>query len=169
MDAITALLSRRSIRKFTDEQVKDKDVKDILDAAMSAPSAGNQQPWEFIVITDREILKSITTVHPHAQMLNDAPIAILLCADLNRERHIGYWVQDLSASTENILICAHAKGFGAVWLGVYPRDDRVNGLRKLFSLPENIVPFAIIPFGYPAEEKHPPNRFDPVRIHKDKW
>lgn len=164
-----AIRARRSIRRFTSEPVSDDAIKALLEAAMSAPSAGNQQPWEFIVVTDRKILDKIPNVHPYAQMCKQAPAAILVCGNLERDTHRGFWVQDCSAATQNILVAATEKGLGSVWCGVYPREDRVSGLRKLFELPDHIMPLALIPIGHPAEKKPPSDRFDPARIHRDRW
>ncbi len=164
-----SILTRRSIRRFTPQPVSDEIIRELLHAAMSAPSAGNEQPWEFVVIDDRKILDEIPKVHPYAQMCREAPAAILVCGDLMRETHQGFWVQDCAAATENILIAVNDKGLGAVWVGVHPREDRVEGLRKLIELPAHIIPFALIPVGYPAEIKPPPGRFDPARVHKNKW
>jgi nitroreductase len=136
---------------------------------MAAPSAGNQQPWEFIVVTDKEVLNNITKIHPNFQMLTEAALAIIVCADLVKEVHTGCWVQDCAAATENILIEAKHLGFGSVWLGVYPREDRVTGIKKLFNLPEKVMPLSIVSIGYPAEEKEPSNRYDESRIHINKW
>ncbi len=136
---------------------------------MAAPSAGNQQPWEFVVVRDRQILNGITGVHPYSQMLKEAQLAIVVCADLDREKHVGYWPQDCAAATENILLEAQHLGIGSVWLGVYPREDRVNGIKELLGLPERVIPMAVISLGYPAETKGPSERFDKSRIHTDKW
>lgn len=163
------ILTRRSIRRYTSKPVAEEIIKELLNAAMSAPSAGNQQPWEFIVITDRKLLDEIPHVHPHAQMCRQAPVAILVCGDLQRETHGGFWVQDCSAATENLLIAANAKGLGAVWVGVYPREERVQAMRNLIKVPEHIIPFALIPIGHPAEKKPPAERFDQARIHTNKW
>lgn len=164
-----AILERRSIRKYTDEPISDQDIRELLQAAMAAPSAGNQQPWEFIVVNDREILNKIPEVHPYSQMLKMSPLAIIVCGNLDKEKHEGYWVQDCSAATENILIEAQYKGLGAVWLGVYPRKERIRGLKELFSLPENIIPLSIVSIGHPAESKEPSNRYDQSVIHINKW
>ena len=164
-----AILERRSIRKYTDETVSDQDIKELLQAAMAAPSAGNQQPWEFIVVNDRKILNKIPEVHPYSQMLKTAPLAIIVCGNLDKEMNKGYWVQDCTAATENILIEAQYKGLGAVWLGVYPREERVKGLKKLFDLSENIIPLSIISIGHPAEKKEPSDRYNPSVIHVNKW
>ncbi|MDQ2085034.1 nitroreductase family protein [Herbivorax sp. ANBcel31] len=163
------ILNRRSIRRYTDEPVKKEDIKDLLEAAMSAPSAGNQQPWHFVVVTDKDMLEKITQVHPYANMLKEAQAAIMICGDESLEKHKGYWVQDCSAATQNILIAVQKKGLGAVWLGVYPREDRVEGLKKVFKIPNSITPFAIISIGYPAEEKPPANRYNEQRVHYNIW
>lgn len=164
-----AILNRRSIRQYTLEPVSDQDVTDLLTAAMSAPSAGNEQPWHFIIIKDREILDAIPKFHPYSQMLKQASVAIVVCADMQLEKFKGYWVQDCSAATENLLIAVQAKGLGAVWLGVYPMEDRVQGLRNLLDLPKHVIPLNIIPVGHPSETMPPANRFDPSKIHSEKW
>lgn len=166
---MNAILARRSIRKYTEQPVSEEVIKEILEAAMSAPSAGNEQPWHFIVINDRKILAEIPKFHPYSQMLKDAPVAILVCGDEQLEKYKGFWVQDCSAATENILIAVQEKGLGAVWLGIYPEEDRVAGIRQLLNIPANIIPLSLIPIGYPGEEKPPANRYDPTRIHYNKW
>ena len=169
MNAIDVILSRRSIRRYTSQTVSDEMVKELLEAAMAAPSAGNEQPWHFVVIKDRNILNEIPKIHPHSQMLKEAPVAILVCGDEQLQKYQGYWVQDCSAATENLLIAVQAKGLGAVWLGVYPIEDRVVGIRKLLGIPENVIPFSLISIGYPAEQKPPANRYNESRVHRDRW
>ena len=165
------ILERRSIRKYTDEPVSDDHIKSLLKAAMAAPSAGNQQSWEFVVIRDRTTLNMMTGFHPGGgyNMLGHAPVAIVVCGDLKRQLHEGYWIQDCSAATANILVAARSLGLGAVWLGVYPRQDRVGKVKKLLGLPENVMPLSIVSAGHPAEEKKPSNRYDGSRIHFDRW
>ena len=163
------IFERRSIRKYSKLSISDSDIDNLLRAAMSAPSAGNQQPWEFILIKDKNIMSDITKIHPYSQMLKEAQLAIVVCADLDKEKHSGYWVQDCSAATENILIEAQHLGLGSVWLGVYPREDRVTGLKEILNLPERVIPLSIISLGYPAEKKGPSNRFDKLRIHINEW
>lgn len=170
MDALKALFSRRSIRSFTDSTVSSDAIQDILEAAMSAPSAGNQQPWHFVVIQDRKLLDQVPDFHPYALMCRTASVSILICGDPTLEKHSGYWVQDCAAATENTLIAVHAKELGGVWLGIYPREDRVSGFRKLLGIPEHVIPFALVPIGYPAEQKPPrPDRFNELRVHQNTW
>lgn len=164
-----AILSRRSIRKYTKEPVSDEIVKELLKAAMGAPSALNEQPWHFIVIKDSQILDEIPKIQPYSKMIRDAPVAVVVCGDLNLEKAKGFWVLDCSAATQNILIAAQAKGLGAVWLGFYPREDRIKSLQKLLGIPEHVIPFSVIPIGYPAEQKPPANRYNESRIHYDQW
>ena len=169
MEAIEAIHTRRSIRSYQDQPVEEGVIRDCLAAAMAAPSAGNQQPWQFLVLTDREILDQIPTFHPHAAMVKKAPLAIVVCGDLDREKYQGFWVQDCSAATQNLLLAAHAKGLGAVWVGVHPDEGRVAGMRKLLSLPGSIVPLALIPMGWTADPGKRVDRFDPERIHRNGW
>ncbi len=169
MEAMEAILSRRSIRRYTAEPVPEKVIQELLEAAMSAPSANNEQPWHFIIINDRRILDEIPKYHPYSYMLREAPLAIAVCGDSRRETVKGYWIQDCSAATENILIAAQAKGLGAVWLGVYPREERAIAIQKLLGLPEHIIPLCLVSVGYPAEKKPHANRYDPSRIHHNRW
>lgn len=169
MDLWEAILTRRSIRKFTSQLVSHDLIEKILRAGMQAPSARNKQPWHFIVIQNREMLDKISVVHPYAYMLKEAPLGIVICGDSNIEITIEYIVQDCSAATQNMLLAAHNFGLGAVWLGIYPREPRIKALRKLLSIPENIIPVSMIAVGYPAEKKEPENRFNPERVHYEKW
>jgi len=163
------ILKRRSIRKYQDKEVSESKINEILKAAMSAPSAGNQQPWHFIVIDDKQKLDKITEIHSYAKMAGDCDKAILVCGDLSLETHEGFWVQDCSAATQNILLAIEHKGLGGVWVGIYPRENRINNFKELFALPENVIPFSLIPLGYPAEKKSPADRFNESRIHKNEW
>ncbi len=163
------VLNRRSIRKYTADPVDDEMVERLLRAAMAAPSAGNQQPWQFVVVRDRETRRAITGVHPYARMLPSAPVAVLVCGDPTACRWPQLWEQDCAAATENLLIEAEHLGLGAVWLGVHPLRERVEGVRALLGIPESVVPFAIVPFGWPAETKAPSDRFDAARVHVERW
>ena len=169
MDAIQAILSRRSIRKYTHKKIDQEIINELLKIGMSAPSAGNEQPWHFIIINNKDILKEIPSFHPHSKMLNQASIAILVCIDKKLETHNEMGIQDCSAATQNILIAANAKKLGAVWLGIFPRKERMKGIRNLLKIPENIVPFSLISLGYPNEQKKIENRYNESRVHYNKW
>ena len=163
-----AILSRRSIRKFTAREVSTDAVEYLLRAAMSAPSAGNQQPWHFVIIRDRVTLDRIPTIHQYAAMMKEAPVAILVCGDLELEKNEGFWMQDCSAATENILIAAESRGLGAVWVGIYPRNN-VDAFQQLFNLPGSVIPLSIVAVGWPGEKKSPSDRYEKSRIHHEKW
>jgi nitroreductase len=169
MEAIEAVMTRRSIRKYTDRAVPDQIVEQLLRAAMAAPSAGNQQPWQFVVIRDRTALESVSANLPYGTMTREAQLAVLICGDLREERHPGFWAQDCSAATQNLLIAAHALGLGAVWLGIYPREERVAYLRSLCGVPDRVIPFALVAVGYPAEQPGPADRFEQARVHLETW
>ena len=169
-DAMDAILSRRSIRKYIAEQVPEKVLNELLEAAMSVPSAHNVQPWQFVIVDDRAILDEIPKHHPYADMLKDAPLAIVVCGDLQLDNGREFWVQDCAAATENILIAAQAKGLGAVWVGIHPVEkESAAVIRKLLGLPEHIIPLCLIPMGYPAQQKSPANRYDPSKVHHNRW
>jgi len=169
MDTLETIVTRRSIRKYKKQTISEKIIRDVLNAAFSAPSAGNQQPWHFIILDERKILNVIHTFHPSAKMLKEADKAILVCGDLNLEKFKGFWMIDCAAATENILLAAHSLGLGACWLGVYPREGRVTGMRKLLKLPAHIIPFALVSLGYPNEHKPREERYDKLRVHYNKW
>ncbi len=169
MDALTAIFTRRSVRVYTAKPVPHDMVTDIIRAAMYSPSAGDERPWHFIILTDRAILDEIPKFHPYAAMLRHASTAVLVCCDTALERHPGYWVLDCAIATHTLLLAAHAKGLGGVWCGIYPTEDRVENLKKLLHLPSAIVPFSLIPLGFPSETKRPVEKFEPSRIHENRW
>lgn len=166
---MNSIFHRRSIRKYTGEVVSEELIEEILKAGMAAPSAGNEQPWHFIVIRDKSIMEDITKFHPYSQMLKEASHAIVVCGDLSLQKYEGYWIQDCSAAMQNMLLMADSLGLGAVWLGVYPREERVDKLKELLNIPQNVIPLGIMSLGYPAETKEPSDRFNPERIHRDRW
>ncbi|KPK76131.1 MAG: NADH dehydrogenase [Phycisphaerae bacterium SM23_30] len=171
MEVIEAILTRRSIRRYTEEPIGEEEMEQLIKAGMAAPSAHNEQPWHFIVIRDRALLEEIPKIHPYAQMLREAAAALAVCGDLEREKNkgLGYWILDCSAAAENILLAAHALGLGACWLGFHPRPERKDALRKLLKLPANVEPLCVIALGHPAEGKGPADRFKADRIHYNVW
>ncbi|HOV82002.1 MAG TPA: nitroreductase family protein [Methanothrix sp.] len=169
MDTLQAIKTRRSVRKFLNKPVSSEMIRDILEAAMFAPSAGNEQPWQFVVLDDRKILDEIPRICATASMCRQAPLAILVCSDASLEKYPGFWVQDCSAAVENMLLAAHALGLGAVWAGVYPFKDRISALKKRLALPDEITPMALVVLGHPDEAPAQPQRFREDRIHRNGW
>ena len=170
MNTLEAIYTRRSTRKFTKESVPKELQEELIKAAMFAPSAYNQQPWQFIIIDDKELLKQIPSFHPHAAMCKEAPLAILVCGDLRLEISKSFWIQDCCAAVENLLLAAHEKGLGAVWTGVHPREEREAAFRQMCKLPKEVIPLSFVVIGYPAEKvPTPPQRFKKERIHHNGW
>jgi nitroreductase/flavin reductase (DIM6/NTAB) family NADH-FMN oxidoreductase RutF len=155
------ILARTSIRSYQDRPVEQDKIEKLLRAGMAAPSAVDKRPWHFVVVTDKEVLNGLAEANPNAGMAAHAPLAIVVCGDKSKAltRVPDYWVQDVSAATENILLAAHGMGLGAVWTGTYPVADRVEKVAKVINLPEHIVPFCTIVIGYPERPQAP----------KDKW
>ena len=165
MKTIEAIHARRSIRNYQEKSIPDELVKKLLAAAMAAPSARNQQPWEFIIITERHLLNKIPFVNPNAEMAAHAPLAILVCGNMELETSPGYWVIDCAAAIQNILLCAHAIGLGAVWTGIFPRKERMDGFAELLNLPGHVHPHSLIVVGYPKQQPPSEDRFKEERIH----
>ena len=168
---IDNLFARRSIRRFTDQPVDAEQIDMLLKAAMAAPSANNSKPWHFVVVTDAAIRAALAEAHPYARMASESPVCIVPCGEsgLSLASRSGFWVQDLSAATENILLAATGLGLGAVWCGVYPVEERVAAVRRVLGIPERVVPFALIPVGHPAERKEPRTQYDRERVHTERW
>jgi nitroreductase len=167
MDTLKAIMARRSVRDFIYDPLSKVDIQDLLKAGMQAPSAKNEQPWHFVVIDEPDVLHAIPEFHPYSEMLWDVPLAILVCSELKLDE--GSAVQDCSAATQNILLAAHAKGLGAVWLGIYPNPKRVSGMEELLGLPEGIYPVSLIAIGHPASQPDPEDRFKEDRVHYNAW
>lgn len=170
---IENIMTRLSVRKFTDKAIPADTMEQLLKCGMAAPSAVNKQPWAFVVVTDRAVLDSLAAGHPNFR-LETAAAAIVVCGD--KERFLEgpaaeFWVQDCSAVTENILLAAHAYGLGAVWCGVYhgPESDRVPKVSAALNLPDNIIPLNVIAMGYPDEQNQPKDKWKPENIHYQKW
>lgn len=166
------IFKRASVRKYTEQPVTKEQIEMLMKAAMAAPSTKNVQPWDFIIIQERETLLKINEVHSYSSMLKEAPLAIVVCgnkAKINIEGIEEFWSQDCAAATENILLEATELGLGSVWLGAYPKNEIMSALSELLILPDYIVPFSIIAIGHPREEVKPKDKFNPQRIHYEKW
>jgi Nitroreductase len=162
------LLERTSIRQYTAEDVNDEDLRYILKAAMSAPTARNTRCWSFIVIKDKETHKKIAQAHKAAQMVLGAPLAILVVGDMDKV-YCGYMPQDCAAATQNILLAATAKGYGSVWCGICSNEEREKAFSELFNLPENIKPFSLVVIGRPAEKPGEKTRWSQEKIKNEAW
>lgn len=169
MDLYEAIASRRSIRKFTSTPLRDEDVRLILECAMLAPSAMNQQPWQFVLLRDQAMREAAARTSPYTGMAAHAPLVIVVCGDLGEEKAPGYWTQDCAAATQNLLLAARGKGIGAVWCGVHPVREREEYLKKLLKLPDRIMPFALVCLGYTEMKFHKEDRFRADRIHEGGW
>ena len=169
METMDTIFSRRSIRKYLPKPVTRDLIENILKAGMNAPSAGDEQPWHFIIIDRHDLLQKISEIHPYAKMLKDAPVAVLVCGDKSAIKYKNLWIQDCSAASENMLLAAHDMGLGAVWIGVYPVEDLVREIQSILNIPQHAVPFSIIGMGYPAEEKTGRFRYDKSKIHNNSW
>lgn len=166
------IFTRTSVRKYEERPVEDEKIEQLLRAAMAAPTAGNKQPWRFIVIKDKNTLNAISENFHTMWMAAHAPVAIVVCGDLSATfpgEGVEYWVEDASAATENLLLAAHSMGLGAVWCGIYPLSDRVALLKQMLNIPEGIVPLNVVPVGYPAEHPVPKDKWNPDAVHHEKW
>lgn len=169
MDALECLHSRHSVRQYTDEAVSEADIKTLLDAAMIAPSAGNAQPWHFIVLRERAVLDKIPAIHPYAGMAARAQLGILVCGAPQEEKYPGFWVQDCSAATQNLLLAANAIGLGGVWTGIYPLEERVEAFRRLLGVPSGVAPLALVLLGRIKNAGPRRSRYNEAKVHWDKW
>lgn len=171
MNLEDGILTRRSIRKYQpNNKISKKDIDDLLNMAMHAPSGRNTQPWEFIVVDNQNMFNKIIAIHPYCSYLKDASAAIIVCGNLKEQHDDNYWIGDCGASTQNILLGAHAKGLGSCWCGIYPVEERMRSFHQLFNMPSYIQPFAMVVLGYAAEEpSQPHDRFKEHKIHNNMW
>jgi Nitroreductase len=166
------IYSRTSVRSYLQKNVEDEKIQQILKAGMSAPTAKNKQPWDFIVVKDKNTLKALSGALPNSKMTSKASVAIIACGNLHKAMDgvaSQFWIQDVSAATENILLAAHGLNLGAVWTGVYPNDEWVKEIQKILHLPEYVIPLNVIPIGYPSESPSPKNKWKQENIHNEFW
>ncbi len=167
---IDCIMTRASVRSYTGEQINDSLVNKILRAGMAAPTAANQQPWQFIVVNEQNLKDSITAAFEYTKMVENCSFAVVVCGDMDNlfEGDIpdgGFWVEDCSAASENMLLAAHALGIGGVWCGIYPIKDREDRLRSILNLPSNLTPLNVMAFGYPAHPVAPKDKWITSKIH----
>jgi nitroreductase len=165
------IFGRRSIRVFKPGTVDAATVRQLLEAAMAAPSAAAKDPWRFVVIRDRSTLNRLAEALSNGEMLHTAALAIVVCGDLEaaHDRQLSYLLQDCAAATENLLLAAHALGLGACWLGVHPRAHRLRQVSDLLALPASVIPVACVALGHPVEFKEPRTRYRPDYVHFEQW
>jgi len=161
---------RRSVRRFKDQEVESSTVEQLLKAGMQAPSAGNQRPWEFVVVRDSKLKDAIGNMSPYSGMAATAPVLIIVCGSKERMRMPEFMAQDLGACTQNILLEAVNQELGTVWIGVYPKEERVQLISEILNLPESLVPYNVIVVGHPELEdaNHFVDRYEADRVHFDK-
>ncbi|MDR1776327.1 MAG: nitroreductase family protein [Desulfovibrio sp.] len=169
MDIFEALFTRRSIRKYLPKPVTDEDISLLLKAAMLAPSAHNCRPWHFVVVRDEATRKALAERHPYAKMAAEAPLVIVVCANLDEEKEAGFWVEDCAAATQNLMLAARGKNMGSVWCGLYPKEDREGVVREILQLPSNIRALSMVVVGYSDQPFFEANRFAAEKIHYDRW
>lgn len=165
------IYSRRSVRQYTNQAIPETMLTDLLEAAMAAPSAVAKDPWHFVVLRSRAAMDKLATALPNGQMLKSAAAAFIVCGDLQQvhDQELSFLLQDCSAAIENILLAATALGLGACWLGIHPREERMKAVCSLFALPENIVPVSGISLGWPASESPARTRYNPAKVHQERW
>lgn len=169
MDIFTALHTRRSIRRFTEAPVSPEDIRILLEAAMIAPSAGNAQPWRFVVLDDPALLKRVPEINPYAAMAPKAPVSIVVCGDTHAEKYADFWVQDCSAAIQNLLLAATGLGLGSVWTGIHPARDRISGFQQLLKLPGHVIPLALVVVGHYETPPESRSRYDDAKVHHNIW
>lgn len=170
--ALDVIMTRTSVRSYSDAPVGSNTIDTLLRAAMAAPTAGNIQPWRFVVIDSRDILDSIAAKFGNMKMAAQAEAAVIVCGDMEATfpgDGKEYWVQDASAATENLLLAAHACGLGAVWCGIYPIPECVSQFSDMLQLPDNIVPMACVCLGYPDGTNTPKDKWRPENVHYNRW
>ncbi len=164
------IFNRRSIRKYKDQAVEPEKIDRLLRAAMQAPSAANQQPWEFIVVTEKETLKKLSEVSPYAKPVAGSAVTVVLLADENELKVPTAWQQDMGAAAENLLLEAAYLKLGGVWLGIATAASAAENVRAFFDLPDRIKPFALISVGYPDGQKNDfIDRYKIEKVHHEKW
>ncbi|WP_448873051.1 nitroreductase family protein [Desulfobulbus propionicus] len=168
---LNSLFARRSIRKYTRQEIPDTLINDLLEAAMAAPSAVAKDPWHFIVLRSRAAIDQLAASLPNGKMLAEATAALVVCGDITRahDQELSFLLQDVSAAIENILLAAHMLGLGGCWLGIHPREERIAAVSRQFNLPTSIIPVAGISLGWPAEKKEARTRFNSALVHHEQW
>ena len=178
--ALETIFARKSVRSYTDQKLSQDQIETLLKAAMAAPSGMNLQPWRFVVVTDQAVKDALAG--PRGGMISQAAAVFVVCGQTTMsmrpfgqpdaepaETENGNWTADCAAATENLLLAAEAIGLGAVWTACYPYAERMDNVREVLGLPENVSPYCVVPVGYPAGDDQPKDKWKPENIHYDKW
>jgi nitroreductase len=172
-ETLDTIFARKSVRMYDQSRdVTDAQLDTLVRAGMAAPTAMDRRPWEFVVVTERAGLDKLAQALEYGKMLFTAKAAIVVCGNMEQTipgKAREFWIQDCSAATENILLAAESMGLGAVWLGVYPDPERAARVRGILGIPETVIPLNVISIGYPQGGEQPKNKYDPAKIHKNKW
>ncbi len=168
METINAIMTRRSVRTWTNEPVTEQERKIILEAAMNAPSAADARPWHFVTMDDPDVIKKFTEMGG-AEMLEESTFMVLVCGDVSKEIYPGFWPQDCACAAQNMQLAAHDIGIGCVWIAIHPLEEREKICRGVLGIPEAITPFALLAMGVPNEVLGSEYRYDAERIHQNKW
>lgn len=169
MDVIEAIMSRRSIRKYTGQPISQENLEKVLRAGFQAPSAHNGEPREYVVVRDKEVIEKIVGFHKYTKMLPQAGCGIVVCGDKDKQLDRGILVSDCSAAIENMLLAAHGLGLGAVWCGIYSVEQLTKGMIDVLGLPDHIIPVGMVVVGETDVEKRSIDRYDESKIHFNKW
>ena len=169
MNAIDCLMTRRSIRLFSERPVGSDQIRTLLEVFFRSPSAADARPWHLVVVLDRGRLTAFADAMPKCDMLRTAAAGLVVCADPSMEKIPGFWVQDCAAATQNLLVAAHGLGLGGVWIGLHPVPSREAAVREALGIPAARIPFSLVALGWPAESPAPDERFDDTRLHRERW
>ncbi|MEI6891377.1 MAG: nitroreductase family protein [Pontiella sp.] len=168
METIKAIMSRRSIRTWTNEPVAEAKRKIILEAAMNAPSAADARPWAFVTLDDPAVMKQFATLGG-TEMLVESTFMVLVCGDVSKEIYPGFWPQDCSCAAQNMQLAAHDLGVGCIWIAIHPLEEREKVCRDVLGIPDEITPFALLAMGMPHEMLAPEYRYNTEMLHSNKW
>ena len=155
---------RRSIRKFTAQDVGEEQVQALLEAAFAAPTAHNRRPLQFIVVRRLDLREMLAETHEYAGACRSAPVVIVVCAEPSKSPHC---LADACVAAENILLAAVGLGLGAVWVAAYPYDEHQVFVRGVLEIPDELAVICLLPVGHPVERKPPRTGYDPARVHRD--
>jgi nitroreductase len=165
-NVLDVIKKRRSVRRYTDQAVTDEQIRQLLEAAMAAPSADNIQPWEFVVVKDPDLKRQVAQTHPWSDMAAEAAVVFVVCG---HQRASGHWVEDASAATENLLLAATALDLGTVWVGIYPSTGYEDHVRRVLGIPREMRVLCLVPVGHPAESKPPRTKYRESKVHYERW